>query len=94
MPLEPQRPPDLVVPEWRSSDSRLDRGTKIYIDVLAAVELAILIAWFPSLDFRAWEINDRLSQDRELSAYPFPFRVLEIDTGVAVVNLPVPPTSL
>jgi len=41
------------------SNSRLDRGTKIYIGVLAAVALGMLVGWLLSLDFRVWEINDR-----------------------------------
>jgi hypothetical protein len=70
------------------SGSRLDRGTKIYIAVLVGIGMAILVAWLLSLDTRVWEINDRLEEDPELSAYPFPFRVIEISNGVAVVASP------
>ena len=70
------------------SESRLDRGTKIYIAVLVGIALAILIAWLLGSDTRAWEINDRLEEDPELSTYPFPFRVIEISNGVAVVASP------
>jgi hypothetical protein len=73
------------------SESRLDRGTKIYIGVLAAIVLAVLIAWLLSLDPRVWKLNDRLEQDPEIAAYPFPFRVLEIRNGVAVVASPRSP---
>ncbi|MCG6860081.1 MAG: hypothetical protein LJE70_02160 [Chromatiaceae bacterium] len=73
------------------SKSKLDRGTKIYIGVLAAVALAILIAWLLSLEPRVWDINDRLEQDSEISAYPYPFRVLEINNGIAVVSSPRSP---
>jgi len=73
------------------SKSTLDRGTRIYIGVLAAIALAILVAWLLSLDPRVWEINDRLEQDAEISAYPFPFRVLEINKGIAVVASPRSP---
>jgi hypothetical protein len=38
-----------------------------------------------------WEINDRLKQDPDIAAYPFPFRVLEIDKGIAVVTTPRSP---
>ena len=71
--------------------SRLDRGTKIYIGVLAAIVLAVLITWLLTLDPRVWKINDRLEQDPEIAAYPFPFRVLEIRNGVAVVASPRSP---
>jgi hypothetical protein len=73
------------------TNSKLDRGTKIYIGVLATIALAILIAWLSSLDPRVWEINDRLEKDPKISAYPFPFRVLEISNGVAVVASPRSP---
>jgi len=71
--------------------SKLDRGTKIYIGVLAAIALPTLVAWLLSLDPRVWEINDRLAQDPEISAYPFPFRALEIRNSVAVVASPRSP---
>jgi hypothetical protein len=70
------------------SESKLDRGTKIYIGVLVGIALAILIAWLLSLDTRAWEINGRLAEDPEIAAYPFPLRVLETSNGVAVVASP------
>jgi hypothetical protein len=70
------------------SESKSDRGTKIYIGVLACIALAILVAWLPSMDTRAWEINHRLEEDSEISAYPFPFRVLETSKGVALVATP------
>jgi len=76
------------------SKSTLDRGSKIYIGVLVAIALAILIAWLLSLNPRVWEINDRLEQDREISAYPFPFRVLEINKSIARwLPVRVPPKS-
>jgi hypothetical protein len=50
------------------SESKLDRGTKIYIRILASI-LAIPVAWLLSLDTRAREINDRLEEDPEMSAY-------------------------
>jgi hypothetical protein len=70
------------------SKSKLDRGTRIYAGVLAAIALGILVAWLLGLDPRVGEINDRLAQDAEIPAYPFPFRVLEISDGVAVVASP------
>lgn len=70
------------------SESKLDRGTKIYIGVLVGIALAILVAWLLSLDTRAWEINDRLAEDPEIAAYPFPFRVLETSNDLAVVASP------
>lgn len=65
----------------RSSESRWGRSR-------LAFALAILIAWVLSLNPRVWEINDHLEQDAKIAAYPFPFRVLELDNGVAVVASP------
>jgi hypothetical protein len=73
------------------SESKLDRGTKIYIGVLVGILLVILVAWLFSLDPRVWEINDELEQQPEIASYPFPFRVLEIENGVAVVASPRSP---
>jgi len=73
------------------NNSKIDRGTKIYIAVLGAIALAILFAWLLSLDPRVWEINDQLEQNPDISTYPFPFRVLEIRNGVAVVASPRSP---
>jgi hypothetical protein len=77
--------------EKTMSKSKLDRGTKIYIGVLAAVALVILIGWLLSMSPRVWEINDRLKQAPEISTYPFPFRVLKINKGIAVVASPRSP---
>jgi hypothetical protein len=70
------------------SEAKLDRGTKIYIGVLAAIALTILVTWLLGLDPRVREINDRLEQDPAIAAYPFPFRVLEINSGIAMVASP------
>jgi len=73
------------------NNSKIDRGTKIYIAVLGAIALAILFAWLLSLDPRVWEINDQLEQNPDISTYPFPFRVLEISNGVAMVSSSMSP---
>lgn len=70
------------------NEHKLDRGTKIYIGILAAIGLAVLVAWLLSLDTRVREINDRLAQEPEIADYPFRFRVLGIDNNVAVVASP------
>lgn len=70
---------------------KLDRGTRIYIGVLAAVALTLVLAWLLSLDPRVWTINGRLREEPAIAAYPFPFRVLEIRDGIAVVASPRSP---
>ncbi len=66
----------------------LDRGTKIYAGILGGILLLGLIAWLMSLDFRIGEINDTLSRDPQISAYPYPFHVMQIVGTTAYVSTP------
>ncbi|MET0064765.1 MAG: hypothetical protein ABW076_00305 [Candidatus Thiodiazotropha sp.] len=66
----------------------LDRGTKIYAGILGGILLLGLIAWLMSLDFRIGEINDTLSSDPQISAYPYPFHVMQIVGTTAYVSTP------
>jgi hypothetical protein len=66
----------------------LDRGTKIYAAILAAICLISLFAWTLSLDFRIGEINGMIRQDTLIAAYPYPFRVVEIKGKTAVLSSP------
>ena len=66
----------------------LDRGTKIYAAILAAICLASLLAWALTLDFRVDEINETIRQDAQIAAYPYPFRVLKIEGRTAVLSSP------
>jgi len=70
---------------------KLDRGTRIYIAVLAGAALVLVLAWALSLDTRVWAINARLRDDAAIAGYPFPFRVLEIREGIAFVASPRSP---
>ena len=65
----------------------MSRGMKIYAALLLAVAGLILfkIFYLPS-DVRA--LNARLKQDEQLSAYPYQFRVLRLENGVATVTSP------
>lgn len=65
----------------------LDRGTKIYAAVLAAIVLAFAAAVLyepPKLR----DLNRVLAADPQLAAYPYPFRVLRVDGGTAVLGSP------
>lgn len=66
----------------------LDDFTRKYLYVLAVVVLAGFVWWLSSLDFRAREINGLLKADPDLAAYPYPFRVLSLQNGVAQVSSP------
>ncbi len=65
----------------------LGRGTKIYAAVLAALVVAVTVAvLYQPEDVR--ELNRLLAADAQLSAYPYTFRVLRVENGVAVMSTP------
>jgi hypothetical protein len=55
---------------------------------LLSLAIAILAYWFFNYDPRVNELNDLLSQDSELSDYPYQFKVFELDNGTAVMSSP------
>lgn len=69
----------------------LDRGTKIYAAILGGIVLVGVAAWLLSLDPRVGEINRMLQADPEIAAYPYHFRVIEIQRTTAVVSTPRSP---
>lgn len=66
----------------------LDDFTRYYLFALAGLVMLGLVWWLSSLDFRVSEINNLLEADAELLAYPYPFRVMSLDKGVAQVSSP------
>lgn len=66
----------------------LDRGTRIYLGVLIAFVALLIALWAVDHDWRAGELSDQLQEDPEIAAYPFPFRVISVSNGVAVVTSP------
>lgn len=71
------------------SESRgLDDFARRYLYVLGAVLLAAVVWWVANLDFRVGELNDLLESDSELAAYPYEFRVLSLENGVADMSSP------
>lgn len=66
----------------------LDNFTRKYLYVLMGLLLIGFIWWLSSLDFRVKEINELLEADTELAAYPYPFRVVSLENGVAQVSSP------
>ncbi|BAO43360.1 hypothetical protein [Thiolapillus brandeum] len=65
----------------------LDRGTKIYAAVLLAAVLGLvfLALYQPPQVAR---LNDLLAADPQVGSFPYRFRVLRIDNGVAVMSTP------
>ena len=66
----------------------LDSFTRRYLYVLGGLALLGLAWWLTSGDSRVDELNDLLSADAELAAYPYTFRVLSLDNGVAALSSP------
>lgn len=66
----------------------MDDFTKRYALVLAAVAVLGLAWWVFNRDNVAGEINATLESDAELADYPYTFRVVRIDEGVATVTSP------
>jgi len=67
---------------------KLDSFGRRYLYLLAGVLAIGLLWWFVNLDVRAAQLNDLLREDAELSAYPYQFRVLSLDSGVARMSSP------
>lgn len=66
----------------------LDDFTRKYVYVLIGLALAGVVWWVSTLDFRAGEINKMLEADARLAAYPYPFRVIALENGVAQMSSP------
>jgi hypothetical protein len=66
----------------------MDRFTRNYSIVLGLIALALIGWWISTLNPRVWEINDMLEADPQLAEYPYPFRVLSLENGVARISSP------
>ena len=44
--------------------------------------------WFSGWDTRVSELNEILEVDKELAAYPYQFKVLSLDDGIAEISSP------
>ncbi len=65
----------------------MDRFTRNYLMVLGVIALIVLIMVFYESP-KVSALNDRLSNVTEISEYPYPFRVLNFDNGVATISSP------
>ena len=66
----------------------MDDFTRKYLYFLIGLVFIGCIWWLSSLDFRAREINELLDADSDIAAYPYPFRVISLENGVAQVSSP------
>ena len=65
----------------------MDKFTRNYSIVFGSLALVALF-WFLYESPEVGRLNDRLSQNSELSQYPYTFRVLEFRNGVATISTP------
>ncbi|KAA6183425.1 hypothetical protein F2Q65_15870 [Thiohalocapsa marina] len=67
----------------------MDSFTRNYTIVLVAILLGLLAWWGSSVwQPRVWELNDLLEADAELADYPYQFRLVRLDGGVATLSTP------
>ena len=66
----------------------LDTFSKRYLAALAIIAVLAGAWWLLSLDSRVHELNALLDSDSELAAYPYRFRVLSLEDGVAAMSSP------
>jgi hypothetical protein len=66
----------------------MDSFTRKYLYFLGSLFLIGIVWWLSSLDFRAGDINKVLEADMEIVAYPYPFRVLSVEKGIAKISSP------
>ncbi|MEO0436795.1 MAG: hypothetical protein AAF098_07795 [Pseudomonadota bacterium] len=65
-----------------------DRFSQVYLAVLLAALLAAALAYWVSRDERLDGLNQVLRTDKQLQAYPYRFKVLELENRVATVSSP------
>lgn len=76
-------------PSTLNNSSQMDRFTRNYLIVLTAALVAAILLWVSmSWKPRVWELNAILESDAELASYPYPFRVLSLEDGVAILSTP------
>ena len=66
----------------------MDKFTRNYSIGLGLICLAILVYWLATFSFRVSELNDLLENDQSLVDYPYQFRVISLDDGVAELSSP------
>lgn len=67
----------------------MDRFTRNYAISLGAVLLVLVGLWAYSVwNPRVWEINDLLEAEPKLADYPYQFRLVTLDKGMAVLSTP------
>ncbi len=65
----------------------MDKFTQYYSAILAVLVIGLL-AWFLYESPDVSKLNALLSDDKELAAYPYRFRVVKLESGVATMSSP------
>lgn len=66
----------------------LDTFTRRYLMILGTAIVAGALWWLVNADSRVAELNALLAADPEIAQYPYPFRVLSLEDGVADMSSP------
>lgn len=66
----------------------LDRFTRNYLIFLGVLAVAALAWWASTWSPRVGELNDLLADDPVLADYPYRFRVVALEDGVATLTTP------
>ena len=66
----------------------MDRYTRNYLIIIGTMVGLFAAVWLANLNPRVWELNDLLEDDPQLSSYPYQFRVLTLENGIASVSSP------
>jgi len=74
--------------EEAQASGGMDAFTRKYLIFLGVLAVLILGLWLSGRDTRVADINGMLASDSQLAAYPYPFRVLSLENGVAAISTP------
>lgn len=63
-------------------------SNKQQILIILALFIGLVLIWFLRQDPALNQLNAALKADSELQAYPYPFRALKVENGVATLSSP------
>jgi hypothetical protein len=66
----------------------LDRFTRTYLVVLTVIAVAGIAWWLSTWDSRLSQMNKILASDAQLAGYPYQFKVISLENGVAEISSP------
>jgi hypothetical protein len=75
--------------EQRAYTMAMDSFTRNYSIVLGVIVLGLLAWWVSAIwQPRVWELNESLESDPTIAEYPYQFRVVAFEDGVATLSTP------